>query len=127
MLNKLSQIIVVILSILLAFYCVDVHANTILTSLNIDENSKVVKKEKKMKIVKEKETPKSIHQGDEHHNLENKNIEKEITKQEVVMIQEKIEINTTKKKKNPENTKQKDEFSSLELMMREELKKEIGK
>ena len=127
MLNKLSQIIVVILSILLAFYCVDVHANTILTSLNIDENSKVVKKEKKMKIVKEKETPKSIHQGDEHHNLENKNIEKEITKQEVVMIQEKIEINTTKKKKNSENTKQKDEFSSLELMMREELKKEIGK
>ena len=127
MLNKLSQIIVVILSILLALYCVDVHANTILTSLNIDENSKVVKKEKKMKIVKEKETPKSIHQGDEHHNLENKNIEKEITKQEVVMIQEKIEINTIKKKKNPENTKQKDEFSSLELMMREELKKEIGK
>jgi len=131
---KLSQIMVVLSSIFLAFSCVYFHTNTIVTTLGSDENitttetqsivekniitdtivkKKVVEKEKKVEIIQEKiisEIPieKSELNNSKKDDIQNVNIEQEISHPKSLKIPE-------------------DDFTSLERRMLEELKKEEEK
>ncbi len=114
--NKLSQIIVVILSMFLAFSCVYFHADTIFSTLNVEENS----------IATEPM-------------LEKNSIEDATMKQEVVVIKEKKKMNVLVEQVKPHNSKpvedaksfeiatEENELDSLEKRMLEALKEEEGR
>ena len=149
--NKLSQIIVLILSILLAFYCVHFHGDTIFKTLNVDENTTTIEpvleknsianiivneevvvdeKEGVLEMVEDNNSSEIIATEDEpiNNSLEQNSIESVIVKEEVIVIEEKEElIDIVQSKEKSESLKDEDEFSSLEKRMLEELKKEEDK
>ena len=114
--NKLSQIIVVILSIFLAFSCVYFHADTIFSTLNVEKNGSVIEPILKENSIKEVSVNQEIM------------VVKKRQKMDRVVEQIKPHnIKPVEETKSSEITSEENELDSLEKRMLEALKKEEGR
>ncbi len=113
--NKLSQIIIAIFSVLLAFFCVFSHADTIFSSLNVEKRGVV---------------------AEPISNLKENSIEEESVNPEIMVVKKREErarvveeltphkVKVVEETKSSEVTSDENELDSLEKRMLEALKKE---
>ena len=137
MLNTLLLISVLILSLFLPFYCIDSHKNTILSTVNVEENNNKVQVE----TIEETSTEKSVVYVEELAKVSEENItaksvdvvpqEEIIPQEETILINEEVEEkNITQEKIEPVveepvlNKSENDDLDHLEKLILEELNRE---
>jgi len=138
MLNTLLLISVLILSLFLPFYCIDSHKNTILSTVNVEENNN---NKEQVEMIEETSTEKSVVYVEELAKVSEENItaksvdvvpqEEIIPQEETILINEEVEEkNITQEKIEPVveepvlNKSENDDLDHLEKLILEELNRE---